>query len=326
MKRLAVICAALLIAGTAGGLLVLTFYRNNSTLFPALPSPNGYDDFLAAGSLLSHQVGDAYQMDVEALRELIATNQASPRLFHLGLARTSSVHTAEFITNNAGLSTDLTATKRLAQFATAIGRLAELEGRTNDAVTAYLAGMRYGNEISHGGLVIHRLVGVACEAIARRHLKPVTTNLSVADTQEIIRALEKLETETVPYTEIEGNERLYMRQAAKNFSNPIDLVKVWWSARSMLKQAKVKHLDAVARRRLLIVELALRNYTTTHNRPPQLLVELTPDYVARVPLDPFTRQALGYRPTGTNWLLYSVGADRADDGGQPRSDLRSDID
>jgi hypothetical protein len=34
-------------------------------------------------------------------------------------------------------------------------------------------------------------------------------------------------------------------------------------------------------------------------------------------MDPFSRQSLVYRSQGTNWLLYSLGTDRVDDGGKP---------
>jgi hypothetical protein len=50
---------------------------------------------------------------------------------------------------------------------------------------------------------------------------------------------------------------------------------------------------------------------------PLHLDELVPNYLSKVPQDPFTGQTLIYRLQGTNWLLYSVGTDRADDGGRP---------
>ncbi|HWX20182.1 MAG TPA: hypothetical protein VN578_09795 [Candidatus Binatia bacterium] len=36
-----------------------------------------------------------------------------------------------------------------------------------------------------------------------------------------------------------------------------------------------------------------------------------------MPQDPFSDKPLIYRPSGTNWLLYSVGVDGVDDGGKP---------
>lgn len=317
MKRAPKLVFALLAAVVCVLLFVLLLMRGDSGAFPPLPSPNGYDDFITAGNFLSGQTNDAYEMDVEQLRAFVAANRESLRLLQLGLTRTCSVHTVEFLTNNPALASDAMATKRLAQFEAAVGRLAELEGRTNDAVTAYLTGMRFGNEASRGGFVIHRLVGIACEVIARSRLGPVATNLSAADTRRVIRALEKLESDTVSWEEIDGSERMYMRGAIRQFNNPILLVQSWWSARSMLKKARIRHLGEIARRRLLIVELALRCRASEHGSPPQQLNDLVPEYLARVPLDPFTDQELIYRTAGTNWSLYSVGANYVDDGGAP---------
>ena len=39
-------------------------------------------------------------------------------------------------------------------------------------------------------------------------------------------------------------------------------------------------------------------------------------YLKAVPQDPFSGKPLVYRPQGTNWLLYSVGPDRVDNGGK----------
>jgi len=43
----------------------------------------------------------------------------------------------------------------------------------------------------------------------------------------------------------------------------------------------------------------------------------SPKYLQRVPLDPCSNRALVYRPNGTNWVLYSLGPDKVDDGGKP---------
>jgi hypothetical protein len=73
--------------------------------------------------------------------------------------------------------------------------------------------------------------------------------------------------------------------------------------------------------RLLAAELAARCYQTDQKKPPDSLEQLVPKYLRHVPLDPFSGNALVYKPTGTNWLLYSVGEDKVDDGGK-RQDRR----
>lgn len=64
-------------------------------------------------------------------------------------------------------------------------------------------------------------------------------------------------------------------------------------------------------------ELALRCYQSSKGQPPARLEDIVPDYLTRVPQDPFPRHALVYHPQGTNWLLYSIGPDGVDNGGRP---------
>ena len=41
-----------------------------------------------------------------------------------------------------------------------------------------------------------------------------------------------------------------------------------------------------------------------------------PDYLSQVPIDPYSGRPLIYRRTAEGYLLYSVGSNRVDDGGQ----------
>ena len=78
---------------------------------------------------------------------------------------------------------------------------------------------------------------------------------------------------------------------------------------------------------LLAVELALRCYQSEQGRVPTRLDELVPNYLSKVPADPFTGKPPIYRSQANNWLLYSVGPDGADDGGKPagRGSAKGDI-
>jgi hypothetical protein len=67
----------------------------------------------------------------------------------------------------------------------------------------------------------------------------------------------------------------------------------------------------------LAAELALRCYQSERGRVPMGLEQLVPHFLQRVPADPFSGRPLIYDPTGTHWLLYSVGEVGVDDGGKP---------
>ena len=70
------------------------------------------------------------------------------------------------------------------------------------------------------------------------------------------------------------------------------------------------------RSRLLTAEAAVRRHVLLEGAPPETLASLVPTYLAAVPIDPYSDRPLVYRRTDDGYLLYSVGSNRVDDGGQ----------
>ena len=85
-----------------------------------------------------------------------------------------------------------------------------------------------------------------------------------------------------------------------------------FSPNSMLR----KTLQAEAGRNVVISAIALKRFQLKQGRLPDSLAELAPDYLPAVPIDPYDGKPLKYHPNddGT-YLLYSVGDDGVDDGG-----------
>ncbi len=71
-------------------------------------------------------------------------------------------------------------------------------------------------------------------------------------------------------------------------------------------------------RRITVTIIALKRYQLAHNAYPATLNELVPQYLAEVPKDFMDGKPLCYKlqPDG-NFLLYSVGEDGEDNGGDP---------
>ena len=67
----------------------------------------------------------------------------------------------------------------------------------------------------------------------------------------------------------------------------------------------------------LLVGLSLELYHRRHDRYPATLAELTPDLLPAVPADRITGDPVRYRLVGGKPVVYSVGADRVDNGGRP---------
>jgi len=76
-----------------------------------------------------------------------------------------------------------------------------------------------------------------------------------------------------------------------------------------VREARWSGLDAL---------IALHRFKAIKNVWPARLEALVPDYLAALPLDPYSSKPLVYRPSedGAEFVLYSVGENRKDDGGR----------
>jgi len=71
-------------------------------------------------------------------------------------------------------------------------------------------------------------------------------------------------------------------------------------------------------RNVIVAAIALKRYELRHHQLPATLEALTPDLLQTVSIDFMDGQPLRYRPnTDGTFLLYSVGDNRVDDGGDP---------
>lgn len=281
------------------------------------PNPNGYDDFLRAATLLRDVGGNVPALDHDDLRAWVSTNSEALRVLHLGLRRDCSLPTESAMTNLIGVLSDLANLKTLARFLVEEGRLAEMENRYGDAAHCYLNAIRLGNEISRGGFIIHRLVGITYEAIGCAPLAKLVPKLKPDEAHSVIADLEQIDATHVTWAEVQRNEERFSRHEFSKSFNPITWVMTWLESWRSIQQAKLKHNKVVAHERLLTVELALRCYESEQGRAPAGLEQLVPKYMHRVPSDPFSGKPIIYKPQGTTWLLYSLGEDGVDDGGKP---------
>jgi hypothetical protein len=305
-----------LVLGVVVILVALAVFVGTTPQPAPLPNPNGYDDFRRAGKMVTGKVDDYPDFGREALRALLETNAEPLRVLRLGLTRRCAVPT-DAANANFDTVSDIGYLKLLALLLSAEGRLRELDNRPADAAHSYVDAIHLGCEMSHGGMIINRLVGIAIEAIGRVRLVKLVPKLSCEQIRPLVRELEQINSNEVPWEEVLRNDNRYIRAHLDEYSNPIRLVSDLWQARSANRAAKKVHDTAVARLRLLTVELALRCCRSEQGQAPGSLDQLVPKYLQRVPSDPFSDHPLVYRPQGTNWLLYSVGPDRVDDGGKP---------
>jgi hypothetical protein len=311
----------LLVGLAAGSFLlvatVLFFAAGQTDESYTLPNPNGYDDLLKAGQQVTRRLDNIGELNHDTLKALVTTNSEALRLLR------AVVPIDAEISNFSALSGDLIGLKALAKLLAAEGRLAELENRPAAAANSYIDAVHLGTEMSRGGLMMNRLVGIACEAIGGTALVKVIPKLGCEDIRTIVGPLETIDRTTVAWSEVVKSENRWLRAQIGTYRNPVKFVSDWWQARATRRASQQRHNLATAHIRLLELEMALKSFTCDHGRAPEKLVELVPKYLRQLPLDPFSRQLMVYRPNGTNWLLYSLGPDQVDDGGKPLAKIIS---
>jgi hypothetical protein len=215
---------------------------------PPLPNPNGYDDFLKAAALLTGDAGNASTLDHEALRALVSTNAESLRLLRLGLTRQCALPADSAMTNIPGMLSDLATMKRLVQLLAAEGRLRELDNRLADAAQSHVDCIRFGKEMSQGGFIINRLVGIACEAIGDTSLSKLVPKLNSEEARPVIAELEKIDSAGVTWEEVRRNDNRLSRYQRGDGFNPITWAMSRWrlGARCKQQQRSTKELSPMS--------------------------------------------------------------------------------
>jgi hypothetical protein len=82
-----------------------------------------------------------------------------------------------------------------------------------------------------------------------------------------------------------------------------------------LSKSASKLANGQAAARLAATAFAIEAYRQIHNSLPSALNDLTADFLASVPKDPFDGQPIRYRRATRGYLLHSVDADGHDDNG-----------
>lgn len=85
-------------------------------------------------------------------------------------------------------------------------------------------------------------------------------------------------------------------------------------------------VEALAYLRMAATALAVEQYRNRNGIVPEELEQLTPDFIAEEPEDPFNGLSLRYQRTEKGYLIYSIGPDLNDDGGREKSDRRKSPD
>lgn len=304
----------------------------NPTPFPqvTLPDPNGYDDLAAAGEMINSgspilNTSVEPQSTDELAAEIAKFSSTYDRI-RLGLSRpcqaTDFAHAANSVESWQTLP--LPEIQSLRAAARALMREAELaqqQGRFRDAADISIENMRLGHATARGGLLVDYLVGIAIEGIGQSTLYPAITNLDADSCRDLTAAIEQVDQSREPLADVSARDRIWSEHACGWYSHFGVVLQDLTTGSSDWDQHigdwSLPRMQAA--NRLIVVELGLRRYQLAHASPPESLEQLVPEFLDRIPIDPFDPQGrpLRYARNFDGYLLYSVGGDRDDNGGQP---------
>ena len=121
----------------------------------------------------------------------------------------------------------------------------------------------------------------------------------------------------------EASRELERRSGKENFYDRLRHVSSG-AIQGILSHYIVRAATLQAQRDLAVTAIALKRYELRHTRLPPDLAALTPGFLPGIPRDIFDGQPLRYRPVGEGgFLLYSIGKDEKDDGGDPKPPAKS---
>jgi hypothetical protein len=272
------------------GLLILVIATPKLELEPPLPVPNGYDDFVKAGTLINSNPPDWWSMNGEelheALRVLTATNQPALDLVRTGLTKECRMVPWDDSNGSGQHLNNLAKTKATAQAFNAASKLALIEGRTNEAAALATDCIRYGSECARGGVLIDHLVGIAIKNICLRSLSEASAGMDVENARKAIAALEDVRTGGESCEVVLKREKQWARRGrfgsmglVGQFVQPLISRKVFANGR----QKFIKSETDILR---MQIQLATHAYELEHSKPPASMNELVPQYLKSAPLDP----------------------------------------
>ena len=325
----------------------------------AVPKDNAYDDYVAAAKSLvrEQEIGAWWQTDARPMTgfgALLEANAAALSQWRAGLGKQCLLPEAPPLPRTRRDLAQFSASgeiraglRNLARLAILSGRAREARGEYGPALQTYCDVIKFGQDLSRGGLLIDRLVGIAIQAMAHREVREclAARQAQARDIEELIGRLGALRADRVPLADTIAEEYVYSRQtplpmrmeesvagAKRSWAELIQRAKLPYyeaaklqpvTGRGVMGKTMVPVLDKARAKEAqiqatdLATELlaALELYRLRQGAYPESLDALVPDYLPEMPLDPFAGKAFRYRRTDDNFRLYSVGQNMKDDGG-----------
>ena len=290
---------------------------------PQLPSPNGYDELLAAAEKTHKRTGSYDEMASEELGEVTSYNQPALELARSALAN-KCVVAIDWTGDRAWFDdihfARLQPLREIARAFAAEGHFQSRQGNGEQALRSGQDNLRVGTAIANGGFVIDWELGHASTLYGLLTVRAALDDLPEDQVSNLLSELQQTHLDFEDPNQVLRRELAFFRQAY----GPVQWLIMKRTAIAQQQTMRLRMAETTKRYEALLellkVHAALRSYQLDNESLPATLEELTPDYISKVPTDLFSGRAFAYRVTEEGYLLYSVGPNGVDDGGVETTD------
>ena len=285
---------------------------------PSLPQTNGYNDLLQAAEMLAPRTGFYDEMEREELVAIVEHNRPALMIAREAVEKEIAVPLNWSAGRNWIDNVYYEQTGKPREVARAFAAEAMYAHQNGDSQTAIEFGfdnMRMGQAAAQGGLNIDWQVGHAIYGLGLQILRDEVSQLSRSECEALLSQVIAKQIEFEPPSDIVDRERAFYRAT----HSAIDSFIIRTMQNSQLKQTQTQLEDTEktysAMKEILQTHLAIHLFQLDENHLPETIDRLVPKYLSSVPQDPFATGPMIYRLSDEGYLLYSVGANRQDDGG-----------
>ncbi len=214
-------CAGVLLLGLVVFAIVYASVGNRRYDVPPpapMPVPNGYDDYVAAARMLQANGGTKGMYGTKpgqettpalALEEVVTARNA-PAMARMRQAFGKECRAPEMRTA-AHTMPELAGIRDLARLLSADADVRRARGDHAGALSDGLDTIEMGLDVRRGGVFIHGLVGIACEAIAHASMLQSVEHVPPADARRLAGRMEKILVRRAPYADTLAAEQNFER-------------------------------------------------------------------------------------------------------------------
>ena len=281
----------------------------------ALPTPNGYDDLVAAGRMVRDagvvNVLQWDQLSEKQSRQEIEKHQAALTRVHNALNGNCQFPFFDYsrLEENVALALfDLSLVMHFKMFQDQSGiSLDERMLLVKDVLRLAHAESRACGTSS--------LIFFEDENAAVVTLWLHRNRLTAAQCIDLASTLWELEIHREPWENLAQRQRIIDENGG--WQSHLEMILADWSGTYLKDGEQTRYWDRKVKSRLLILELGIRAYQLETGSLPESLSDLVPKFLPTIPDDPYGSGPLSYRLSNDSYTLYSVGYDQDDDGGRP---------